>query len=251
LEYASDTTVNHKDVKIIIRTNTLYDKGRQAEVTHEYVYEENGKVYWWNKDLEEFTVLYDFGAEIGEEWEIKVGTQSLVMHVEGVEYYVYEGTSYKKMMVNDQSNLFSGTIMCSIGHLTSFFPERLMTRDKNYQVEGLRCYWRNGFLTYKFGDKDCDEVYQEYHNGIEEDGPSTGSGTLTVYPNPTHGVLVVETRSATSLPAANEYHITNLMGQTVQTGSITAETQQIDVSALPQGMYFISVGDMTRKFVVR
>jgi hypothetical protein len=236
-------------VKIIIRTNTLYDKGRQAEVTHEYVYEENGKVYWWNKDLEEFTVLYDFGAEIGEEWEIKVGNQSLVMHVEGVEYYVYEGTSYKIMLVNDQSNLFSGTIMCSIGHLTSFFPERLMTRDKNYQVEGLRCYWRNGFLTYKYGDKDCDEVYQEYHNGIEEDGPSTGIGTFTIYPNPTNGVLTIQHSSFRIQNSA--FRITNLIGQTVQTGSLNAETQQIDVSGLPQGMYFISVGDMTRKFVVR
>ena len=245
LEYASDTTVNHKDVKIIIRTNTLYDKGRQAEVTHEYVYEENGKVYWWNKDLEEFTVLYDFGAEIGEEWEIKVGNQSLIMHVEGVEYYVYEGTSYKKMLVNDQSNLFSGTIMCSIGHLTSFFPERLMTRDKNYQVEGLRCYWRNGFLTYKYGDKDCDEVYQEYHNGIEEDGPLTRSGTFTIYPNPTEGVITIS-----GFPMG-EYRIGNMMGQTVQTGNLNAENQQIDVSGLPEGLYFITFAGETRKFVVR
>ena len=100
------------------------------------------------------------------------------------------------------------------------------------------------------GDKDCDEVYQEYHNGIEEDGPSTGSGTFTVYPNPTHGVLVVETFPETSL-TTNEYRITNLMGQTVLIDSLNAETQQIDVSALPKGMYFISVGDNTRKFVVK
>ena len=40
------------------------------------------------------------------------------------------------------------------------------------------------------------------------------------------------------------------MGQTVQTGSLNAETQQVDVSDLPQGMYFISVDDMTQKFVV-
>ena len=53
-----------------------------------------------------------------------------------------------------------------------------------------------------------------------------------------------------SLPTQT-YRITNLMGQTVFTGSLTAETQQIDVSALPQGMYFISVGDNTRKFVVK
>ena len=152
-------------------------------------------------------------------------------------------------MVNDQNNLFSGTIMCSIGHLTSFFPERLMTRDKNYQVEGLRCYWRNGFLTYKYGDKDCDEVYQEYHNGIEEDGPSTGSGTFTISPNPTAGALTIHHSSF--IIHHSEFRITNLMGQTVLTGSLNAETQQINVSALPQGMYFISVGDSTRKFVVK
>ena len=251
LEYAADTTVSGKDVVIIIRTNTLYDKNEQSEVTREYLYEEDGVVYWWNKDMEEFTPLYDFGAEAGDEWEIKVGLESITMHVDTVEYQEYEGCLYKMLIVSDENDLFNGTIVCGIGHLTSFFPEKLMNRGKNFRVDGMRCYWRNGELVFKYGDRDCDEVYEEWHNGIEEDGPSTGSGTLTVYPNPTHGVLVVETRRATSLPAANEYHITNLMGQTVQTGSLNAETQQIDVSSLPQGMYFISVEKKKKKFVVR
>ena len=105
------------------------------------------------------------------------------------------------------------------------------------------------------GNSDCDAIYNELH-GIEEDGPSTPStgsgtaGTFTIYPNPTHGALFVETVCTPSLPAET-YRITNLMGQTVQTGSLNAETQQIDVSDLPQGMYFISVGDMTQKFVVK
>ena len=51
LEYTADTTVNHKDVQIIIRTNTLYDKGEHQEVTREYLYLEDEVVYWWNKDL--------------------------------------------------------------------------------------------------------------------------------------------------------------------------------------------------------
>jgi hypothetical protein len=41
------------------------------------------------------------------------------------------------------------------------------------------------------------------------------------------------------------------MGQTIMTGQITAEPQQIDVSALPKGMYFITFAGETRKFVVR
>jgi hypothetical protein len=47
-----------------------------------------------------------------------------------------------------------------------------------------------------------------------------------------------------------EYRITNITGQTVLSGNITAETQQIDVSGLPEGMYFICIGSETRKFVV-
>lgn len=86
--------------------------------------------------------------------------------------------------------------------------------------------------------------------GIEEnEDPSTGSGTLTVYPNPANGVLYVETRHATSLPVET-YRIVNPIGQTVMEGQITAEKQQIDVRNLPQGVYFITVGGATRKFVV-
>jgi hypothetical protein len=245
LEYASDTMVNNKDVKIIIRTNTLYDKGRHSEVSHEYIYEENGKVYWWNKGMEEFNMLYDFNAEVGDEWEIKAGTRILTMHVDAVEYVEYEGISYRMLCVSDPDNLFSGSIFCGIGHMTSFFPEKLMRHGNSYRVEGLRCYWRNGFLKLKYGDKDCDAVYQEYHNAIDE----SAENQFNIYPNPTNGVLVVETVCTPPLPDQT-YRITNLMGQTLMLGNITCETQRIDVTNLPEGMYFITIGDMTSKFVV-
>ena len=248
LEYVADTTINHKDVKIIIRTNTLYDKGEHSEVTREYIYEDFGKVYWWNETLQDFTLLYNLGAQVGENWIVNVGDQSITMHVDAVEQYEYEGQAFRMLTVSDEGNLFSGHIVSGIGHLTSFFPERLMQKGKGHRVEGIRCYWREGELIFKYGDRDCDEVYEEWHNGIEEDGPSAGSGVFTVYPNPTDGVLFVETFPETSL---HVYRIMNLFGQTLMTGQITAETQQINVSNLPQGMYFISVGDMTQKFVVR
>ena len=61
---------------------------------------------------------------------------------------------------------------------------------------------------------------------------------------------LVETRRATSLPAET-YRINNLMGQTLLTGQITTENQHINVSSLPQGMYFITFAGETQKFVVR
>ncbi len=253
LEYVADTTINHKDVQIIIRTNTLYDKGEHNEVTREYVYREDQLVYWWNKDLQEFTVLYDLDAQEGDSWVIKVGTETLTMHVDAVGYNYYGEQLFKMLYVSDDQDLFSGTIVSGVGHLSSFFPERLMTRGKGYGVNGLRCYWRFGNLLFTVNRGDCDAIYAELHNGLDE--PT--AIPFTIYPNPTNGVLTIQHSALTTSNASHfnipnsSFRITNLMGQTVQTGSLTAETQQIDVSALPQGMYFISVGDMTQKFVVR
>ena len=246
---AGDTIINDEPTHILVKINTLYDKGAHQEVTHEYVFELNGKLYWWNKTLEEFTVLYDYEAEVGDSWEIKVGTRTLDMHVDAVEEIEYEGRTYRMLRVSDPEDLFSGNIVCGIGHLTSFFPERLMDKGDGLRVEGMRCYWNEGELVFKYGDEDCDAVISELH-GVEEDGPSTSSGTLTVYPNPTNGVLFIETHGSASLPDQT-YRISNLMGQTLMTGNITADTQQIAVPSLPQGMYFITVGDQTRKFVVK
>ena len=242
---AGDTIINDEPTHILVKINTLYDKGLRDEVTHEYVYERDGKVYWWNKTLEVFTVLYDYEAEVGDYWEIVVGTRTIDMHVDAVEEIEYEDRTYRMLRVSDPEDLFSGNIVCGIGHLTSFFPERLMGDGDRIRVEGMRCYWNEGELVFKYGDEDCDAVYSDVH-GVEE----SAENQFDVYPNPTNGVLFVETRLIASLPDQT-YHITNLMGQTLLTGQITVENQQIIVSSLPQGMYFISVGDVTRKFVVR
>jgi hypothetical protein len=198
--------------------------------------------------LEEFTVLYDFGAEVGDSWNIFVGTEILTMHVDGVDFIEYGDRYYQMLHVSDPDDIFSGDIVCGIGHLTSFFPERLMDNGDGIRVEGLRCYWVEDELVFKPGDEDCDAIYSEVH-GLKEDGHSTGSEIFVVYPNPTNGVLFVETRLIASLPDQT-YRITNLMGQTVLSGNINAYNQQIDVSSLPKGMYFITVADETRKFVV-
>ena len=249
LEYASDTTINNKDVKILIRTNTLYDKSDNSVVTHEYVYEEEGIVYWWNRDLHQFTKLYNLVAEVGDAWQIRVGTQSLTMHVDAVDSLDYNGRTFRVMHVSDDYDLFSGDIVCGIGHQTSFFPEQLMRNEGGLRVDGLRCYWIEDKLIFKNGEKDCDAIFSEIH-GIDEPTCEHVVAQFDLYPNPTDGVLVVETQNFASLPDQT-YRITNLMGQTVLTGSLNAETQQIDVSGLPQGMYFITVGGTTVKFVAR
>ena len=81
--------------------------------------------------------------------------------------------------------------------------------------------------------------------GIEENQ----NQPFKVYPNPANGIMFVETVCTPSLPVET-YRIVNPIGQTVMEGQITMEKHQIDVRNLPNGMYFITVGGATRKFVV-
>ena len=241
LEYAADTVIDDDLVQIIVRINTLYDKDFSEEKTFEYIYESDNKVFWWNKTLGEFTMLYDFNAQVGDEWEIKVGTSSLVMHVDAEGTAEYGGQTYRTLTVSDPEELFSGTIICGIGHETSFFPERLMTKGGDYRVEGIRCVWQYGQLIFHTTETACDEVYLNFHYDVEE---PTVEG-FRVYPNPTNGIITITGGQST------EYRITNLMGQTLMTGAIHEDSQQINVSGLPQGMYFITVEKETQKIVVQ
>lgn len=240
LEYAADTTVNEEPVHILVRINTLYDKNLHEEKSFEYIYERDNKVYWWNKTLGEFTMLYDFAAQVGDEWEIKVGTERLPMHVEGESMVEYNGQTYRTLTVSDPQDLFSGTIICGVGHETSFFPERLMTKGDDYRVGGMRCVWQYGQLIIQTTETACDEVYFNFHYDVDE---TTADG-FQVYPNPTTGLITI------SDTQPGEYRITNTMGQTLMTGHFGGENQQIDVSQLSEGMYFITIDGKTTKLII-
>ena len=236
LEYAADTAINSKRVKIITETNTMYDKSES--INHEYIYEDGDRIYWWNKDLEDFTLLYDFGADVGDEWEINGGWFTITVHVDAAHTVTYKSETYRVLSVSDPSHLFTGDIICGIGHTKSFFPETPMA--KNYEVDGLRCFWQDGELVVNMGEEDCDAIYNTIHMEVDENADTT----FSVYPNPTNGLLFVLSKNA------QEYRITNLLGQTVKSGSITAEPQQIDVRDLKEGMYFITVGEQTQKIII-
>ncbi|MCQ2321957.1 MAG: T9SS type A sorting domain-containing protein, partial [Bacteroidales bacterium] len=238
LQQEGDTVINHKDVKIIVRTNTLYDK--HQEITHEYVYEENDVVYWWDKENENFTVLYDQNAEVGDEWQITKGGRSIIVRVDEVSEYEYNGRTFKMMHVSDENDVFTGNIVCGIGHLTSWFPEKIMRVYRDSQVESLRCYWVNGDLIFHQGDTDCDAILTVEENVLASDFES-----ISLYPNPTNGTLYIENQGN-----ASTFNISNMLGQTVMTGNI-ANSQTVDVSGLDDGMFFIRIGQRTVKFVVR
>jgi hypothetical protein len=69
---------------------------------------------------------------------------------------------------------------------------------------------------------------------------STQKGKLTIYPNPVAQFLSIETTEE------DDRQVINLLGQTVLRSKAT---QQLDVSALPSGTYFLKVGGQQARFV--
>jgi len=241
LSHVSDTTLNHKKVKVIVKTNTLYDKDNVIQ-TREYIYDENGKVYWWNKTLEEFTVLYNFAAMPGDEWQIEVGTSIITMHVDAIGAVNYNGSMFKSLTVSDENDVFSGTIVCGIGHLTSFFPE--LPEDKgDYEVNSLRCYWNNDDLLYKEGDVDCDYIYHNYHFGVDENE----APAFTIYPNPANNVVYINDSSVEMQFITSQIELMDIHGQRME---IRVKDNQIDVSNLQNGIYFIKIGNDIVKMII-
>jgi hypothetical protein len=234
LEYASDTAINSRRTKILVETNTMYDKTEWID--HEYIYEDGNQIYWWNKDMEAFTLLYDFGADVGDEWVIDGGWYTITVHVDDVQNVTYNGQTYRMLSVSDPDHLFTGDIICGIGHLNSFFPESPIAKD--YEVDGLRCFWQDGELVLNIGEEDCDTVYHSIHAKVDEN-----EAAFTVYPNPTDGLLFIETTCAMN------YRIINMFGQTLKVGVLDGKT--IERISLPDGIYFLQTGNSTSKIVVK
>lgn len=80
--------------------------------------------------------------------------------------------------------------------------------------------------------------------GFEDVAEHHASEGFSVYPNPSDGKITI-------VGGCGEYRITNVMGQILRTGLITSDLQQIDISRLPAGMYFVTVEEITKKLMVK
>ena len=102
--------------------------------------------------------------------------------------------------------------------------------DGDYD-QALRC--RQGVV-----DLGCYE--SNYPVGI---APTSGAATLSVYPNPANNLLTV------SHCNRNDIQIFDMTGREVMSAKASADTIRLDISQLPQGVYFLKSGDNTIKIV--
>lgn len=93
----------------------------------------------------------------------------------------------------------------------------------------------------------CTEAIESNHSNVvfvkssTSVGENDGLNGIAIHPNPTSGIIYIETFTETSQKTTTEYRVTNLMGQEIMRLTPTTSQTIIDLSGMPQGIYFIQV----------
>ena len=104
-------------------------------------------------------------------------------------------------------------------------------------------YYRLKQIDLPAGQAGFDGKY-EYSNIINLTIQQAGNQTIKVFPNPTADYITVNVEIPTTI------HIINNQGQVVLEKQMNSN-QQLDIQHLPNGHYFIKVGQNTQKFIIQ
>ena len=242
-----DTVYQGKACRKLLKTRIIWCNMRTET---EFVYSENNAVFFWQSDLTGFQKLIDFNAEAGDSWAIQMNDMviatdidSVLIEVDSTSYIDINNQLLKVLYVtyrgyyDDEIEVqYSSQIVEKIGdmyYLFNFFPELGLACDGNYS-EGLRCYEDEELGLYSTGIADsCTSVY--YWTDIEEEGKES---IFSFYPNPTNGVVEINTNSQENLVL----EISDLTGRLISKYDFISNTE-IDLSGLPDGIYLMKASD--------
>lgn len=242
LKTQGDTIIQSKNCRILQRLNSLSICDNMGSV-NEFIYQSNDTVFWYNKTLEEFTILYNFKANAGDSWEIFVNNCSFIVDVEEIDSVQLNGSYYNRLHISDENDYFTGTIIANIGHTTSFFPRNIFWECEGFGcdsdfIDGLRCYMQNDTLIYKRNTDECDTSY--LITGIQK----PIAKRFIVYPIPTGDYLNINTLDSFNNSNSVYYNLLNTKGQIVKRAKLTNSTR-IYVGNLIPGIYLFQLIDET------
>ncbi len=235
-----DTIVQGQPCKIIARDEITC----LARPKIEYMYEQEGRVYYYNFDLEDFTLLVDFTAEPGETWEIHLWffTDTIQIRVDSISWMPTETDSLRVQHVSasmDGVHFYQEgkQVIERIGFSDGLFYDISGNFPCDINFEGpLRCYEDDQIGQVKFVDFACDLVPVE--QAAQE------PAEVRVYPNPTDGVISLE---HALLSHALTYRLVTVQGVPASAGQVIKD--QIDLSGCAPGLYFLHIHHGNRRVI--
>ena len=181
-------------------------------------------------------LLYDFGLSVGDTFDVQIDQQIVLETIDSVEI---NGTYYRKFNF-DQINWYSGGYyhwIEGIGSKLGFFP--YFNGFENYL--GFECFHEDPDSTWIFPTFS----YSEYGNGCDFVGLDEAHNFSTkIYPNPASDYVKIE------LVEPRKIIVMNIWGQKLIEMDGDGGINQIDLSSLKTGFYFIQIDNIKHQIVV-
>jgi hypothetical protein len=211
-----------------------------------YTYVNNGVVYLYYNNTNQFDTLFNFNVSIGDAWYFPYDNNCgyTRWEVQNTGYNIIQGQNLKWLKISNGS--LSDTIYERIGALNfyGFYISSNCISD-NSLGGVLRCYGDDQIINFKNYSNNCD--YIQIPSVVTE---YLSSESISVYPNPAKNDLVI----ASSSNEVIGLMITDALGRVVKNVAITSTKQTIDVSELKTGCYYLQLlhengSEGTAKFI--
>lgn len=198
------------------------------------------RIYKLNKCDSTFSLLYDFGANVGDTLEIHADVcgfnDTIHLVIDSIVPFNLNGhvlDYFHTTQLNFAGSLFfGGSMIEGIGNTYSFYPQIGFCDP----IGGpLRCYNDSVFGEYNAGffGGVCDTVYNDVDEHYLPD--------LSYFPNPTTGRITVELgEPQTGLMVT----LTNALGQVIRAMELGSTYRFNMVIDAPRGIYFLRLEDL-------
>ena len=199
----------------------------------------------------QFEVLYNFGAQMNDTWDLGVDTNSMLCGssfaiVDSIDNVTINSSNLRTIYMNSQSNssvILHGRANERFGNMQQYLFPVPTNCDTNIIVDFediiFKCYKDNSFATYNVTNESCGHL-------ISVENYEKLQLTTNVFPNPTTSELFIDAEVEFS-----EIAIYNLNGKLIR--SMNVHRDLINVSDLPKGVYVLrlnsNMGAVTKRFV--
>ncbi|MFT6708079.1 MAG: hypothetical protein ACJATF_002935, partial [Flavobacteriales bacterium] len=247
---SGDTIIENISCKILEREYWSCD---QREY-HEFLYEEDNKVYFYDSENSTFKMLYDYDMEMGEEKEFEfwpdTGYSNYFIRIDAIDTLEINNRDFKRFTVsygimgNQEIDYFliDQEIIEQIGSKTNYFHfADTGLCDWQYN-RSLRCFNSVETNTINYDSIECDVDYFIISNSNID---ASKSEEMIVYPNPTNGKFQISILAEMPDALINVYSTSGVL---VSSFTQMNSSSNINIDFLESGMYFLEIINGDQKY---
>lgn len=246
-EYTNDTVIQGKQCEVIHATKYRYGGPMSATLDYgdTYTYQSNDSVFYLKDD--NFFLLYDFGAAIGDSWIISIDTtfsacqDTAIVEVVDTGTILINGYNYRTITletVTESLYALNGLCVEKFGLIPTTYEHNNFGFLPGYQYcDGgpiidydmltFRCYEDSTFPTYNPTNRHCDTLTSASTDEIFLEN-------FNIYPNPAENKLYIDSPNSN----ISNVEILDMHGRLILKQEYK---ESIEVSKLKNGIYFIRI----------